>query len=284
LLFIFPGMGDDAPTPFTLALIAGGIAGITVDISLHPIDTIKTRLMAQEGFWKSGGMKGTWKGVVPVALGAAPSAAVFFSTYESFKGALKKANNGEAQWWHHSVASSLGEICACSVRVPTMLIANNMQVGKFASVIEAVTAIHAAGGIGAFWTGFGTMVARDIPFACLQFPIYEKTKAVWAGYQGAPTSPLQGACCGSFAGSISGAMTTPLEVVKTRIMLDGSIGSQSKKYTGTLSTLSTIAREEGVLALYSGIAPRVFWITLGGFVFFGAYENASKQLWKTGLW
>ena len=46
----------------------------------------------------------------------------------------------------------------------------------------------------------------------------------------------------------------------------------------------TIYREEGAMALFSGLGPRVGWITLGGFVFFGAYEKAQELLWKTGSW
>lgn len=271
-------------TPFTLALIAGGCAGTAVDVSLHPLDTLKTRLMSKEGFWKSGGMRGTWKGVVPIALGSAPSAAVFFSTYETFKGVFKRANGGKAEWYHHSLSSSIGEFCACSVRVPTVMLGNNLQVGKYATLGEAAGAIYKAGGLPAFWNGFGTMVARDIPFAILQFPIYERTKLWIADYQGSPTSAIQGACCGSFAGSVAGAATTPLEVAKTRIFLDNSNAIADRKYTGTYSTLATVAREEGAAALFSGIAPRVFWITLGGFVFFGAYEGASKRLMSTGMW
>ena len=45
-----------------------------------------------------------------------------------------------------------------------------------------------------------------------------------------------------------------------------------------------IAAEEGVAGLFKGIGPRVGWITLGGFVFFGAYEKAQELLWKTGSW
>jgi len=270
--------------PFSLALVAGGVAGTTVDVSLHPVDTIKTRMMSRDGFWKSGGLQGTWKGIVPIALGSAPTAAVFFSAYESAKKVFKAASGGQEHWSHHSIASSFGEIVACSVRVPTSIIATNMQVGKFSSVRQAASSVYAAGGLGAFWTGFGTMVTRDIPFAFIQFPIYEGAKKKWAEYQGSPTSPLQGACCGSLAGAISGGLTTPLEVAKTRIMIDGPTEAQTKKYNGTLSTLTTVASEEGFLALYRGIAPRVFWITLGGFVFFGAYENASKQLRRTGMW
>ena len=38
--------------PFSLALIAGGCAGTTVDVALFPLDTLKTRLQAEGGFWK----------------------------------------------------------------------------------------------------------------------------------------------------------------------------------------------------------------------------------------
>lgn len=269
--------------PFTLALISGGCAGTCVDVSLHPLDTLKTRLMSSEGFWKAGGMKGTWKGVVPIALGSAPSAAVFFSTYETFKGVFKKMAGGEEAWYHHSAASSLGEFCACSVRVPTVMLGNNLQVGKFSTLGEAAGAIYKGGGLPAFWNGFGTMVARDIPFAILQFPIYEGAKSKWADWQGYPTTPMQGACCGSVAGAIAGAATTPLEVAKTRIFIGTSDGAESK-YKGTVGTLKTVYREEGAAALFGGLGPRVFWITLGGFVFFGAYENASTYLRKTGFW
>ena len=55
-------------------------------------------------------------------------------------------------------------------------------------------------------------------------------------------------------------------------------------YIGTVNSLKTIYREEGGAALFSGIGPRVGWITLGGFVFFGAYEKAQEMLWTTGSW
>ena len=36
--------------------------------------------------------------------------------------------------------------------------------------------------------------------------------------------------------------------------------------------------EEGVATLFSGIGPRVAWISIGGFIFFGTYEFAKKNL------
>ena len=81
--------------------------------------------------------------------------------------------------------------------------------------------------------------------------------------QGSETTPSQGAACGSFAGAVAAAVTTPLDVVKTRLMLNAK-DTTGKLYSGTLSTLQTILRNEGVMALFHGVGPRVGWITLGG--------------------
>jgi len=67
-------------------------------------------------------------------------------------------------------------------------------------------------------------------------------------------------------------------------MMLGSKTKAGELYVGTLNSLQTIVREEGAAALFSGIGPRVGWITIGGFVFFGAYEKAQEVLWKTGSW
>ncbi len=55
-------------TPFVVALAAGGCAGTAVDVSLYPIDTIKTRLQAKQGFWKSGGFRGVYSGLGAAAI------------------------------------------------------------------------------------------------------------------------------------------------------------------------------------------------------------------------
>lgn len=84
-------------------------------------------------------------------------------------------------------------------------------------------------------------------------------------------SPLESAACGSIAGSIAGAVTTPLDVAKTRIMLN-----ESPVRPTIWSTLLQIFRHGGFVELYSGVLPRSAWLALGGFIFFGAYENALK--------
>jgi len=277
-------MAGKIDSPFTLALLAGGCAGTTVDVALHPLDTVRTRLQSEAGFWKSGGFKGTYSGILSATLGSAPGAAAFFSTYETMKQVFRTASGGQETWLHHAGASSCGEVAACLIRVPTAVVTQNMQVGRFSTFTEAVTTTWSRGGIGAFYAGYGTTVAREIPFAFIQFPIYEAFKKTWSSYQGEQTSPLQGALCGTVAGGIAGAITTPLDVAKTRIVLESQTEGGTKRYTGALQTLKLITNEEGALALFKGIAPRVTWITIGGFIFFGAYEKSTQMLWRTGAW
>ena len=52
------------PEPsFTSSLISGGMAGVAVDITLFPLDTIKTRLQSKQGFRAAGGFRNIYSGI-----------------------------------------------------------------------------------------------------------------------------------------------------------------------------------------------------------------------------
>jgi len=263
-------------TPFSMALLAGGCAGTSVDVALFPIDTIKTRCQAKEGFFAAGGFRGIYRGLSAAAAGSAPGAALFFSTYETVKPILK-SQIGDRPVAVQGCAASTGEIMACLVRVPTEVCKQRMQTGQYGSLKEAAFTIMKKEGPMGFYTGYFTTVMREIPFALIQFPLWERMKKEVGDWQGRPTSPWQGAVCGSLAGSFSAAVTTPLDVAKTRQMLGQSSG-------GFVTTMSEVYGEGGILSLFRGVGPRTFWIGLGGFVFFGAYEKSSSLFRATGIW
>lgn len=49
------------------------MAGTSVDVILHPLDTLKTRLQSKQGFAKSGGFSNLYKGILPIIIGSAPT-------------------------------------------------------------------------------------------------------------------------------------------------------------------------------------------------------------------
>ena len=62
-----------------------------------------------------------------------------------------------------------------------------------------------------------------IPFTSVQFPMYEFFKhrlSLLLHHKPASLRPYEASLCGSVAGGIAAAVTTPLDVLKTRIMLD----------------------------------------------------------------
>lgn len=61
------------PTPsYTTSLLSGAFAGFAVDVSLFPLDTLKTRAQSAQGFVKAGGFKGVYSGLSSVVAGSAP--------------------------------------------------------------------------------------------------------------------------------------------------------------------------------------------------------------------
>mmetsp|Transcript_4651 Transcript_4651/g.6734 ORF Transcript_4651/g.6734 Transcript_4651/m.6734 type:complete len:288 (-) Transcript_4651:3072-3935(-) len=273
------------PVPFVTALIAGGFAGTSVDVALFPIDTIKTRLQSPQGFLAAGGFRGIYQGLGAAALGSAPGAALFFSVYESLKPRVLKTQqklgiHNEAV--SHMAAASCGEMAACLVRVPTEVVKAKMQTGggSLVDTIKYTIFQERHGPLGAFtgglYRGFGITLMREIPFAIIQFPLYEKSKQLLSDWQQSPSTSVQGAMCGSASGAIAAALTTPLDVVKTRLML--GVDKEGKAYKHAIDVLQRTVAEEGSTALLIGIQPRVMWISIGGFVFFGAYEGFKTLL------
>ena len=76
----------------------------------------------------------------------------------------------------------------------------------------------------------------------------------------------------SYVSSIS-AVTTPLDVAKTRIML-ADAGSEIATKQSISYTLGRVWQEFGIKGLFAGVVPRTLWISIGGAVFFGVYEKS----------
>ena len=90
-------------------------------------------------------------------------------------------------------------------------------------------------------------------------------------------TPFESAICGAIAGSFSAAITTPLDVAKTRIML-AEKSSQLAQKESALFAMKTVVAERGIKGLFAGIGPRVAWISIGGALFLGVYDLSVSIL------
>ncbi|XP_028799944.1 S-adenosylmethionine carrier 1, chloroplastic/mitochondrial-like isoform X2 [Neltuma alba] len=276
---LFMSLKEGEKKPFDLlrsvydGCIAGGAAGVVVETTLYPIDTIKTRLQAARGGGKII-LKGLYSGLAGNLAGVLPASAIFVGVYEPTKLKLLDSLPGNLSAVAHFVAGAIGGVASSLVRVPTEVVKQRMQTGQFSSAPAAVRLIVAKEGFKGLYAGYGSFLLRDLPFDAIQFCIYEQLRI---GYKLAAKRDLndpENAMLGAFAGAVTGAVTTPLDVVKTRLMVQGS----QNQYKGISDCVRTIIKDEGTQTLFKGVGPRVLWIGIGGSIFFGVLEKTKQIL------
>lgn len=300
-------------SPWTRSLLSGALAGLTVDFSLYPLDTIKTRLQSNLSSSHGGTnailprhtalgtLRSIYAGLPSALLGSMPSAASFFVVYDTLKRRLITPDtSARTQSYVHMLASSLGEIAACAIRVPTEVVKQRAQAGLFggkssAALLDILSLRKRAGAgyvtmVRELYRGGGVTIMREIPFTILQFTAWEQMKRSWSSRQtrlhgdrppGLVTAG-ESAFFGSLAGAFAAGLTTPLDVLKTRIMLERRDTDRARTHRSgrgsVLRILRQIARDDGWRGFFRGFVPRVGWISTGGAIFLGTYQWASNRL------
>ena len=259
---------------FVTGLLSGAVAGTTVDLVLYPLDTVKTRLQATAGAKLSvKTFEGLFNGVAPAIAASAPCAAVFFGAYDTLKRVLTDKLPEDYASVAHAGAAAGADLVQSVVRVPFEVVKQRVQAGVDSSGRAALANVIQTQGPRGLYRGWGALAMRDLPFDIIEFPLYEWFKSEWTKKKGEKLAPWQGSLCGSVAGGIAAGLTTPLDVVKTRLM------TQSPgQYSGVASCLRSIIKDEGPGALFAGATPRMTSIAFGGAIFFGAYETAKAVI------
>lgn len=139
-----------------------------------------------------------------------------------------------------------------------------------------------------------------MPYSALQFAFYEQFKKFAKNNCVKPGEQLPlgiDLLTGSMAGGIAGAVTTPLDVVKTLLQTqptdtkkippkDGSL-PPTKHYHGIIEGLVWNYKNQGLAGLFRGIGPRVFWTSLQSAIMFVIYEQVlhlEERMRKQDEW
>lgn len=222
-------------------------------------------------------------------VGNVPASAIFFCSYEVYKERFGgEVKDGEVNVRHAftlALASACAEATASSIRVPVDMVKQRLQMGyKNASLLQT--------GMNSVMAAYTVTLMRDLCHNGLQFPMYECLKVV-VGRRCSPSgkcTPLQSAACGGVAGFVSATLTTPFDVLKTRMNLAGvkvccqDQGPEAFDQQG-LSTARLVRAEvsriylaRGMKGFFAGVTLRASWMGLGGFVFLGSFEFARETL------
>jgi len=293
-----------SPSSATFHLLCGAGAGLLSDMVVHPVDTCRTRLQVQRGHASSGalfykntvdafakivqleGAKALYKGFAIVTTFTVPAHALYFWGYETAKRTLRPSVPLEEKGpLVHFASGIFADIMGSFVWVPQDVVKQRLQVQKtslkaaasetfkYKGTLHCISTIIKEEGFFALWTGFLPALAVYCPFVGIYFVIYEQSKLIFCRIRGCTSGDalpfpyhLVG---GATAGAIAAALTSPLDIIKTRIQ----VGSD---YKGPLDAAQRILKEEGPRAFVKGIGARVLWIAPATAITMAAYEQLSR--------
>ncbi|KAK8597360.1 hypothetical protein V6N13_001973 [Hibiscus sabdariffa] len=279
---------------FERALIGaggGGIAGAFTYVCLLPLDTIKTKLQTKGASqiyantfdavvktFQANGILGFYRGVSAVIVGSTASSAVYFGTCEFGKSILSKLEYPALLI--PPTAGAMGNIVSSAIMVPKELITQRMQAGAKGRSWEVLLRILEKDGILGLYAGYSATLLRNLPAGVLSYSSFEYLKAaVLRKTNQTNLEPIQSVCCGALAGAISASLTTPLDVVKTRLMTQVH-GNKvaAAMYSGVNATVKQILKEEGWIGLASGMGPRVVHSACFSALGYFAFETARLAI------
>ncbi|KAJ5266836.1 mitochondrial carrier domain-containing protein [Penicillium angulare] len=209
-------------------------------------------------------------------------------------------------------ASCIAEVAACFIYAPTEMLKQNAQVAmpppatisssmprQKPEALPRESLIRSFKNISdsrTLWRGYWALLAHNLPWTLIQMPLYEalrrymfcskpqtktcSTKNEESSYYKRNDSfkiAINSGLSAAVAGGVTGVLTAPMDIIKTRVNLDVS----DQKSSGTkrvMKAAQTIIKTEGLRGLYRGCAINSFMAVVGSGLYFALYEGGKQWL------
>jgi len=265
---------------------------------MYPVDTVKTRMQALgptgQGLHAAGvfravrvillreGVGGLFRGIGAMALGAGPAHAVYFTTYEVAKEGLG-GNRGGHQPLATAGAGATATIVADAVMTPADVVKQRLQLANspYTGIWNCFSRMLRDEGLRPFYRSYGTTLFMNVPYTAIHFSAYESGKRFLRlddEQEGIGTQLTAGALAGGTAASV----TTPFDVVKTRLQTEGVCSTARYGSSGVFGVMRQIVETEGPWALTRGMGPRVLFHMPAAAICFTTYEIFKAALIGVG--
>ncbi|CAK7325530.1 unnamed protein product [Dovyalis caffra] len=262
--------------------LAGGLSCALSCSLMHPVDTIKTRVQASTLTFPEIisklpqiGVRGLYRGSIPAIWGQFSSHGLRTGIFEASKLVLINVAPNLPDIQVQSVASFCSTLLGTAVRIPCEVLKQRLQAGIFDNVGQAIVGTWQQDGLKGFFRGTGATLFREVPFYVAGTCLYGESKKVAQQILSRELEPWETIVVGALSGGLTAVITTPFDVMKTRMMT----APPGRTVSMSLIALS-ILRHEGPLGLFKGAVPRFFWIAPLGAMNFAGYELARKAMDK----
>lgn len=299
------GQNDSLPVRYAISCLAASMA----ETVTYPLDLAKTRLQIQGEVGLGGsassaarhlgalgtgasilreeGPRGLYRGLSPAIGRHVLYTGIRICAYEK----LRKLATDEG-----SVPITTGRAMACGATAgafaqlfasPADLIKVQLQMEgrrraqglppRVHGVLHATQKIVSEGGLAGLWKGWLPSIQRAALVNMADLATYDKVKRILLRETGLGDTWLLHGLSSIFAGLAAAICSTPMDVVKTRVMNQSTDSAgRGLLYKGTLDCFAKTVRQEGFLALYKGFVP--IWTRMGpwSLTFWVSYEEIRK--------
>ncbi|EPS40478.1 hypothetical protein H072_5665 [Dactylellina haptotyla CBS 200.50] len=259
----------------------GAIAGAFGATMVYPIDLVKTRMQNQrvtvvgerlylnsidcaKKVIKNEGFVGLYRGLGPQLVGVAPEKAIKLTVNDIIRGYAKGTGvdgKGISLPWEIVAGGTAG---GCQV-----VFTNPLEIVKIRLQVQGEIAKNTPGmprrsalwivknlGLLGLYKGASACLLRDIPFSAIYFPTYAHVKKDYFGEsETKKLGILQLLISGAIAGMPAAYLTTPCDVIKTRLQVEARKGETN--YRGLVHCAKTVYQEEGFKAFFKGGPARI---------------------------
>ncbi|EMD66125.1 hypothetical protein COCSADRAFT_34710 [Bipolaris sorokiniana ND90Pr] len=278
---------------------AGAVCCSVTHGALTPVDVVKTRIQLDPATYNTGliggfrkvianeGAGAVWTGFGPTAAGYFLQGAFKFGGYEFFKqqainmvGYETASNNRTAVYLASAaVAEFFADVALCPLEATRIRLVGdptfaNGLVGGFSKILKNE-------GVGAFYSGFGPILFKQVPYTMAKFVVFEKVnEAIYTVVDKSKTSSsmqtVYNLSSGLMAGFAAAIISQPADTMLSRINKTKGMPGE-----GTTSRLIKIAKELGVRGSFGGIGARLFMVgtlTAGQFAIYGDIKKALNAV------
>jgi len=175
--------------------LSGGIGGITSQLSIYPVETLKTQMMSSTGqrrglleaarkVWALGGTRAFYRGLTIGLIGVFPYSAIDMSTFEALKLAYLRSTGKDEPGMLALLAfgSISGSVGATSV-YPLNLVRTRLQASgssghpqRYTGVLDVVHQTYVRDGWRGFYRGLFPTLAKVVPAVSISYVVYESSK------------------------------------------------------------------------------------------------------------
>eukprot|EP01012_Entosiphon_sulcatum_P023179 TRINITY_DN2815_c0_g1_i1.p1 TRINITY_DN2815_c0_g1~~TRINITY_DN2815_c0_g1_i1.p1 ORF type:complete len:359 (-),score=36.22 TRINITY_DN2815_c0_g1_i1:115-1170(-) len=289
-------------------LIAGAVAGAASRTTTAPMDRVKVLLQVTpivngkthhlthghthissvytgvQSIYRSEGFLAFWRGNGANVVKVVPESACRFFFFETFKELVQGDTQDDLKLWQRFICAASAGFYTQLLIYPLDLIKTRLTASRkahYRGMAHCLASTIKTEGYRGLYKGLHPSLLGIIPYAGIDLTIYEYLKNTArrrAGTTETATAPYIPFCCGLVSTTVGSAVCYPLQLIRTRLQVQGMSPHVPQQYTGTLHALRTIYTQGGIKALYVGFLPNMIKALPAASITYMVYELMQPVL------